>query len=77
MDWMTLLLTQEDADRLVASLSKGASGKGHSTFTGHAANRGGVDMVCRSACAAGWSHVGQGLEILGDGRSGDGCGLNT
>ncbi len=46
MDWMTLLLTQEDADRLVASLSKGARGKVHSTFTARGGNRGRGDMVC-------------------------------
>ena len=46
MDWMTLLLTQEDADRLVASLSKGARGKVYSTFTARGGNRGRGDMVC-------------------------------
>ena len=45
-DWMTPLLTKEDADRLVASLSKGARGKVHSTFKARGGNRGRGDMIC-------------------------------
>ena len=45
-DWMNPLLTQMDKDRLVASLSKGARGKVHSTFTARGGNRGRGDMVC-------------------------------